>query len=246
MKIRYFSDLHVEFLRPHEMDAFLQQIPTPESNEICVLAGDIGHPRDPLYDTFMQYISRHFTKTFVIPGNHEYYHATSTMEETDLFLHNYFESFENISFLNNTYEIYENTCFIGSVLWTHISNPQYTINDLKMIPNLTVDKYNQLHQTCVDFLKDTIPKHENCVVITHHIPSFSLVNPKFKDPLLLPYNQWFSCDMESLFSPHIKAWFYGHTHLPFFKKIEGIPFLCNPIGYPYENDHHDFSAHIIL
>lgn len=238
MKISYYSDLHLECLLPNEIKDYLQEkfSSTQNENEICVLAGDIGYPREPHYDEFMKFISARFTKTFVIPGNHEYYHKTCTMEETNQFMEAYFQPFENISFLNNSYEYYDDTCFIGSVLWSHIDKPQYTINDVKMIPHLDVVKYNQLNQSCVDFLENAIHAHKdkNCVVITHHMPSRSLIDVKYKDPILLPYNQWFACDMEHLFLPQIKSWIYGHTHMPSNKIIQGIHFLCNPKGYPYE------------
>lgn len=235
MFLRYLSDLHLEFLSPYELEQFIKKFPLPHPTEICILAGDIGKPGEPHYDLFMQFISSRFTKTFVIAGNHEYYHPTRTIDETNQWLEQYFQGFENISFLNNTVEIYEGKCFIGSVLWSHIKEPQYTINDTKMIPHLTVDTYNQMNQICVAFLETAIHSHKNCIVITHHMPSASLIDVKYRDPILLPYNQWFYCDMESLFLPQVKAWFYGHTHMPSRSFIQDIPFLCNPIGYPDEN-----------
>ena len=36
---------------------------------------------------------------------------------------------------------------------------------------------------------------------------------------MLPYNQWFYCDLDNL----IKYWFYGHTHTPLNVKIHNIP-----------------------
>jgi hypothetical protein len=171
----------------------------------------------------------------VIAGNHEYYHKTRTIEETNEWMKQYFKGFENISFLNNTYEYYQGNCFIGTVLWSHIKNPQHTINDTKMIPHLTVEKYNQMNEECVAFLETTVYTNDNCVIITHHMPSESLIHPKYKDPILLPYNQWFYCDMERLFVPQIKCWIYGHTHTFSSRIIKEIPFLCNPIGYPGEN-----------
>ena len=39
-------------------------------------------------------------KTFVITGNHEYYNKTKTIQETNEFLHHYFQQFNNITFLS--------------------------------------------------------------------------------------------------------------------------------------------------
>ena len=43
MKIRYFSDLHLEFIKPQNIKQFLTQI-SPGNDDILVLAGDIGNP----------------------------------------------------------------------------------------------------------------------------------------------------------------------------------------------------------
>jgi predicted phosphodiesterase len=57
-------------------------------------------------------------------------------------------------------------------------------------------------------------------------------------------NQWFASNQDLLFTQYnskIKAWFYGHTHTPSVKSLQGIPFYCNPIGYPGENKDLDFN-----
>ena len=45
-KIRYLSDLHLEFIKPNKIERFLRQIPSG-TDEICILAGDIGNPYQP-------------------------------------------------------------------------------------------------------------------------------------------------------------------------------------------------------
>ena len=44
MKIRYFSDLHLEFIEDNEMNTFLKQIPLPNNNEV-VFADTVGFIR---------------------------------------------------------------------------------------------------------------------------------------------------------------------------------------------------------
>lgn len=242
MRIRYFSDLHLEFINPNKLKYFIDKI-NPIDDEICILAGDIGNPYKSQYKTFMNYISNNFRKTFIIAGNHEYYNDKNTLCETSSFMETYFEQYDNISFLNNKYEIYENYCFIGTTLWSHITNPIYKINDVYKIPNFDYIQYNKLNDECVSFLKNTLKEKENdiekFIIITHHIPSSSLVNIKYKTPTMLPYNQWFYCDMDDFIDINkdkIKCWFYGHTHTPSEDIINEIPFLCNAIGYPNENN----------
>ena len=115
MLIRYLSDLHLEFIYPQYLNKFFKKIPLPKENEICVLAGDIGNPFTTNYDMFMKWISKHFIKTFVIPGNHEYYNKNKTISETNQHMEEYFVQYDNITFLNNAYEIYQDYCFIGSI-----------------------------------------------------------------------------------------------------------------------------------
>lgn len=248
MKIRYFSDLHLEFIEPRKIEKILQQIISGK-DEICICAGDIGNPHHKNYDTFMHFMSNNFKKVFVIPGNHEYYHKTKTITETDEFLENYFKKFDNISFLNNTYEYYEDHCFIGTTMWSKIIKPQYEINDVYNIPDFDYIQYNRLNMISVDFLEDTLENNNNCIVITHHMPSNSLIDVKYKNSKMLPFNQWFYCDMDNMIEKNnnkIKAWFYGHTHIPLTTFIHNIPFLCNPIGYPNENTKNDFTKTVSL
>jgi len=235
MKLRYFSDLHLEFIKPNKIEQFIRQIPSG-IDEICILAGDIGNPYQTNYDIFMKFISKNFKKTFVISGNHEYYNKTKTIQETNEFMEEYFQQFDNIRFLNNNYEIYENYCFIGTTLWSHITNPIYEINDTCSIPHFNYIQYNKLNRVCVEFLEDAIQKNDNCIIITHHVPSESLIDTKYKTKQMLPYNPWFYCNMDELIEKKdIKCWIYGHTHTPSNVIINEIPFLCNPIGYPNEN-----------
>ena len=178
--IRYLSDLHLEFIKPNKIEKFIKQIPS-NIDEICILAGDIGNPYQSNYNMFMEFISKNFKKTFVISGNHEYYNKTKTIKETNTFLTEYFEKFDNISFLNNNCEKYENHCFIGTTLWSKITDPSYKINDVYKIPHFDHIEYNKLNTNSVDFLEDALQNNDNCIVITHHMPSSSLIDIKYKN-----------------------------------------------------------------
>jgi predicted phosphohydrolase len=252
MKIRYFSDLHLEFIKPHKLEKFIKKIPIDKDSidEICILAGDIGNPYSTNYDVFMKFISKNFKKSFVIAGNHEYYNKKKTIIETTNFLNEYFTNFDNITFLNNSYEIYENYCFIGTTLWSNITVPTCEINDVYAIPNFDYIQYNELNRISINFLEETLQNNGlHCVIITHHVPSYSLINDKYKTSEMINYNQWFYCNMDKLIETQnkkIKCWIYGHTHTPSNININEIPFLCNPIGYPNENVNLNFQTTIII
>lgn len=254
LRIRYLSDLHLEFIDHTDIDRFTEKIKPGAEDEICILAGDVctAFHKDTFhgnYDALMQDISKKFSKTFVISGNHEYYSKVKSMADTDARLEAYFQEFDNISFLHNSYEYYKNYCFIGTTLWSNITDPLYKINDVSQIPNFDYIAYNKLNKVCVEFLEQTLQDNNNCVVITHHMPSSSLIHEKYKTRSMEPYQQWFYCDMDSLImkrKDNIKCWIYGHTHTPSKTTIYDIPFVCNPIGYPYENKTIDYRASIIL
>jgi hypothetical protein len=64
---------------------------------------------------------------------------------------------------------------------------------------------------CVDFLQDALQKNENCIVITHHMPSKSLIDIKYKNQQMEHYHQWFYCNMDELIETNgtkIKYWIY--------------------------------------
>jgi predicted phosphodiesterase len=244
MKIKYISDLHLEFVKPTKINKYVELI-HPDLDCVLILAGDIGNPYSSNYDIFMNYVSKSFKKIFVIAGNHEFYSHGKTIEDTIEFMQSYFKKFDNITFLNNSYENYEGYNFIGSTLWSQITNPEFKINDLGQIKNLTVEKYNNLNKECFEFLNSC--QLDNQIMITHHVPSYSLIDKKFKVTTMEPYNQWFYCNMDNYIETNkdkIKLWFYGHTHVTNKTKINDTEFLCNPIGYLGENYKVDFNQTI--
>ena len=245
MKLRYFSDIHLEFIKPNKLQNILKHMVQKE-DEILILAGDIGNPYSENYYNFMKHINQEFKKTFVIAGNHEYYGKYS-MENTKNHMKEYFQQHPNISFLENQIEKYNGVNFLGTTLWSHISKPEYEINDLYEIPNFDHKKYNKLNKSCIDFMKTALQKDEKYVIITHHLPSQSLIHEKYKTTQMLPYNQWFYCDMDEFIkknSHKIAAWIYGHTHTPLEQILYDIPMCCNPIGYPNENPKKDYTKSI--
>ena len=245
MRIRYLSDLHLEFIRPHKIHNFIRKNIRPGGpDEICVLAGDVGNPCDANYDAMMKFADTNFKQTFVIPGNHEYY--KHTIADTNQFMADYFEQFANVTFLNNSHAYYNNYCFIGTTLWSHISDPTYKSNDMYNIVDFDWQQYNELHRTCREYLEDTVKKNSNCIVLSHHMPMSRLTDDKYKTAQMAPYNQWFSCDLDEFirqYQGNIKGWIYGHTHTPSDNVIYNIPFLCNPIGYLNENLKNHFNKH---
>jgi predicted phosphodiesterase len=240
MKIQYVSDLHLEFFGSSSKQ-YIKNIKN-KGCDVCIVPGDIGYPHDDYYIDFLDHMSKTFDQTFIVPGNHEYYQSkkiNKNMEEIDEYMDDLFDEYDNISLLNNKIEKYEGFNFIGTTMWSKITDPRWKINDVKYIKGLGITKYNELHHKSIDFLNKAIEMVDGkTIIITHHMPSYDLTNPKYKQSYA-KYNQWFYADMNEFIGKYdskINCWFYGHTHIPLVQKIGKIPTLCNPIGYPNENN----------
>lgn len=238
MKIQYISDIHLEFL---------SKIPKINPiGDVLVLAGDIGHPFAGIYKDFLVDMNYKFKKVFLITGNHEFYfkEKNKTMEEIDekikLIILDY--NLKNISYLDDSYEDYEGYRFCGSTLWSKIINKKYLNNDMTMIKDMSIDFRNELFNNSHEFIENVV-KDSNLpiIMITHHLPSYDLINPVYKTEEYINYSQCYASNCNQLFKDPIKIWIFGHTHKECNKEINGIKFLCNPKGYPDENKTTDFN-----
>ncbi len=240
MRIQYVSDIHLEFYNtlPDKL------IFKPEAEVLC-LAGDIGFPYSSRYEEFLAKMSERFRKVFLITGNHEYYNAQGnrhhTMEEIEERIRQIIKTckLDNVTYLDNEYEDYEGYRFVGSTLWSKCEVPivEHCVNDFRAIKEMNVDLYNELHQISREFLKSSVVTKSllPVIVMTHHLPSFQLVAEEYKNHTHL--NKYFASKSDDLFVPTIKAWIYGHTHIGSDRVSKiGIRFVCNPIGYPGENE----------
>jgi len=239
MKLQYFSDLHLEFVLC--LPTFIRQI-KPVS-DILILSGDICPVRHPNFLKFFSWCSSNWSKIFYVAGNHEYYGTAIS----DNHMRATLNTFSNVTFLNNSVETYRNYMFVGTTLWSHIYDSKcIKISDFKYIPHMTVQLYESLHQDSVLFLEQTIKHNQDkkLIIITHHMPSFSLIDSKYLH--FGTSNQYFASSLDRLIQKPIHAWFYGHTHTPSAIMKDNILVSCNPIGYPEENKTHDFTKTITL
>jgi predicted MPP superfamily phosphohydrolase len=243
--LQYISDIHLEFLHIEEVKSRARKI--IPSASIIVLAGDIGNPfgKNNHYELFIEEMSKKFEKVFIISGNHEYYHNNINNVEEKIKMIT--SKYNNVTYLQNSYEDYNNVRWIGSTLWSQLDNPTKFINDVSTIHNMTVDRYNMLHTTAVKSIQENIKFSElQCIVITHHMPSYQLIDMKYYDE---NYNMWFASHLDNMMKEYqnkILGWFYGHTHTVNNTIINGVMTLCNPVGYKGENYKIDYNMIINL
>jgi hypothetical protein len=152
----------------------------------------------------------------------------------------------NITFLNNSSCKFEEYLFVGSTLWTHIYSDTVRdkYNDFNLINGMAIEYYNQLHNECVNYITKTVNNNadKKIIMLPHHLPSFDLIAEKY-----LRYgaiNQCFASHSDNLIKDPIKVWIYGHTHSPHIKQINNVMTLCNPIGYPKENNNLNYECYV--
>lgn len=241
MKYCLLSDLHIGFFPYNE--------PFPEA-EILLLAGDIfemgaisGESAscwNNVHDFFRRACD-HFEKIFIIPGNHEYYGADIDSFERlyGLFL-GIFEP-KVTPMLMDSVILPDGTKLIATTLWTdfHRGDPKTMLSFSQMLDPkrirsggdpLSSAKVSAMNRKAVAWLeKEMAAADGECIVMTHHAPSYRSIHPRFKDAG--PINGCFSSDFTNLMDPKVKVWVHGHTHDSFDYIANKTRILCNPLGY---------------
>jgi len=244
MKIHVLSDIHIEYLTSREINEILFKI--NRGADVLVLAGDIGSPWLSSYTVFLDHMTQKFPKIFLVCGNHEYYSDKKTVQETHTEIQRICDTYKNITFLQDKCEEYEGVLWIGTTLWSEVTpNTLVDTRDIAHIPEMSRCYYNELHKESIRFLQKALSDcNQASIVITHHIPSFMLVNKKYRVLPYILYQEWFASEQDILikqYTEFIKLWIYGHSHAPYDGILYDIPFVCNPIGYKKENIEPSFN-----
>lgn len=170
----------------------------------------------------------------------------SWIEHVDVQIRKIVRKYNNIIFLQNqSYDLPNSDLTIfGGTFWSHIIPQEpiiQTVSDYQLIPGFTPDYSDWLHDQAVDCLTKEIKIKSNrrFVVVSHHLPSYDLIDPKYR---CLNSNSAFATEIALAKSQQIVAWFYGHTHFPH----EENKFHANPIGYPQENKFIEFNKVLCL
>lgn len=94
-----------------------------------------------------------------------------------------------------------------------------------LTPSDTYIIHYKSKETLVNTLKTS---KEPVIVITHHLPSYKSIHPKYSH--LSDTNGAFASNLDDLVKLSY-MWMHGHTHTSFDYKIGDTRVICNPRGY---------------
>lgn len=224
----------------------------PNADADClVLAGDIcplaTHRQQ--FEQLIAYCAETWKQTYMVAGNHEYYGGK--IHETDTIIREIVAPFANVHFLQqDAIDLDDNVTICGCTLWSETLEP-LLLNDYTQIRKDSDDfitYYDTLtwHYDSVAWLEEKLQKiHERgrrAIVITHHLPSFRLIAPQFKNG---KYNAGFASHLENLME-RAAIWICGHTHVPLQTVIGNCNVFINPRGYPNETVYRPMLANLGL
>ena len=255
MKLAIASDLHLEF-----QDILLNNT---ENADVLILAGDICtvkhfHSRPEMeksYGEFFKNCSEQFKHVIYVVGNHEHYNYQ--LNYTVLDLKRKLAHYDNIHVLDNeTFEIDDKT-FVGSTLWTDMNNEcsltmnaaQFAMPDFKIVKyydgvnyyKYTPEQSVKEHHKSLQYIKHVLSNSKDSIVVTHHSPSHKSIHPKYNHDELMNGAFHNNLDYMMELADNIKLWVHGHTHDEFDYTIGITRVVCNPRGYPKENQHGSFK-----
>jgi len=256
MRVAICSDIHLEFKKI--------TLTNDEGADVLVLAGDIltaNHIARKSYlidsiNAFMESCVDNFKDVIYIAGNHEHYDHDFQRTYNDI--RNYFTKdeyqFKNLHILDKQTVEIDGVTFVGGTMWTDMNKSDpITLTDIRSIMNdfiivtnhhgrrkFTPEDSVEDHQVMVKFILDSIKDaSKKYVIVSHHAPSELSVSPAYKrnarDILM---NGAYYSNLENMIMDHpqIKCWVHGHMHNPFDYMVRETRVICNPRGYPGQNN----------
>lgn len=233
------SDIHTE--RHDYLQSKVPIFSETSDNDILIIAGDAGTliESSKLID-FLRLCQRRYKLIVYVPGNHEF-DGNLEIEETISKLRGLIRELNDNE--NNLGKIYllsedilylsqndKNIKIIGTTLWTRphsLIEPMLRDHKVKKMNSLIREKKFLESRK---FLKDNIisKKDEIVIVVTHHAPSFKLINPHNNE---CDFYYASDCDDIIKMLPRGIFWCFGHTHIPTDTTLYGVNILSNPVGY---------------
>lgn len=250
MKIQVASDLHLEF-------ASKTKFHIEPNIDALVLAGDI-HTSPAGLEKFLKRIRRvnQMLPIIIVPGNHEYYNRK--FEDSRREYAEMCDGIIGVYWLDNGTLVARGFTFVGSTLYTDLSDPIAALDVKDGITDFTAvsidngeramttaywtDLYRENREYIEGVLFHNTPSRT--IVVTHMVPSFSLVQNEYKTSRLVKAFAVEMTDLMERYSPAL--WIYGHDHRQRMDtKIFETRVVCNQMGYYFEKlDYHPMIVEV--
>jgi Icc-related predicted phosphoesterase len=227
------SDIHLEWEFPYLRS---------DKNTVLIIAGDLAEIRSlDKIKRFYDFYSDKFHSIIEVLGNHSFYHNDiNCIEEYRIFLSVY----PNVHLLDNDKINICGTDILGTTLWSDFENKNpismwycsKMINDFNLI-EIDSKRFRPEDALCLYYINQNWliqNETENCIVVTHHAPSFLSVPEQYKTDDELNGAYYSNLD-NFILNSKIKYWFHGHMHTSCNYRIGGTKIVCNPKGYGDQN-----------
>lgn len=237
-QLKLVSDLHLEFRSTQQARALLERtFPDDDGASAVVLAGDIGVPTGRHRRSFeiaLEFFAARFKTVLFVPGNHELYgtRAAVGLEKVRRIVRRH----PGVTLLEpGVVARWGDRRVVGATLWFRERRGYQRLagmmSDFSAITDFVPWVFEQNRQH-VEWLNEAV--HEGDIVLTHHLPAPGSVAERYiGDPL----NAFFLCDMTPLIEERRPClWIHGHTHESCCYRVGETTVLCNPLGYPDEEN----------
>lgn len=236
--------------------------PQPEDrHSVLIIAGDLAPIKEHLRITlFLEIVEKRFKHVIYIFGNHEFYgtdfeSGPKMLEQAISIIPNF--NRDKLTIAGNDIKVVtvEDTKFICGTLWTDYnkSDPITMFMATRYMADFRAIKKNifskitpadilEIHKTSLGKIQKELNKNvdnSKTVVVTHHMPSMEAVHEQYKgDEESYKMNGCFASALDYMFNEANapKFWVFGHTHMPTTMTIDNTTIICNPFGYPNENN----------
>lgn len=245
MNIGILSDLHCEHFYDHGAH-FISQL-DPTGVDVLLLGGDII-PAGRLGVKPLEQIAAKFKEVVYVAGNHEGW--GSTIADTIAAIKSITAA--NFHYLENDLITIGGQRFLGATLWfdemdTKTADP-YSWKDwsdffaVRGGATAVSDWVFEQNRATIEFLKANLQADD--VVLTHHLPSYQCVDPKFKSSR---YNCYFANHLDDLIlERQPRLWCHGHTHCSVDLTIGSTRIIANPYGYYGKELNQYFNPNLIV
>lgn len=243
MTINLISDIHCRNTNfTHNFD-FEKLAPA----DVLVVAGDIGTflNRDKIIKKINDnYIGqdKKFKSLVYCYGNHDYY-------VTDHFwMMKHGNMYRGPLVTDNHVNIFDDTVFICSCMWSPIFDQERigsVMNDYYYIDGFTPTKCNELFEHNAQWILDINDLYKKqgmkTVVVTHHLPTYQVVDEFYKSGRYSYLNEAFAVMdnkwEQRFFDANIDLWLHGHSHQFMDRVIGNTRYVRNPFGYDWPTIH---------